>query len=112
MLDNLKAIIYVYDIFGFYPQTQQGADIIAESLNATVLMPDFFRGKPFPADKYPPKTDEEKEELQKFFKGVADLKERLPELVAIGEQLKKDGVKKIGTLGVCWVREANTRSAS
>lgn len=30
--------------FGFYPQTQQGADIIAESLGARVYMPDVFFG--------------------------------------------------------------------
>ena len=31
-------------------------------MNATVYMPDFFEpNKPFPIDKFPPKTDEEKD---------------------------------------------------
>ncbi|KAI5307831.1 hypothetical protein KEM55_007291 [Ascosphaera atra] len=29
--DATDAILMVYDIFGFYPQTQQGADILATS---------------------------------------------------------------------------------
>ncbi|EED82516.1 predicted protein [Postia placenta Mad-698-R] len=62
------ALICVYDIFGFKPQTQQGADILADQLNAHVVMPDFFEpDAPWPADKFPPKTDEEKAKLQAFF---------------------------------------------
>lgn len=49
------AILYIYDIFGLYPQTLRGADILAKSVahktgNATkVFMPDWFAG---PADIY------------------------------------------------------------
>jgi len=32
----------VFDIFGFWPQTIQGADIISSQLNVKVIMPDFF----------------------------------------------------------------------
>lgn len=32
----------VFDIFGFWPQTIQGADIISSQLGVKVVMPDFF----------------------------------------------------------------------
>jgi len=36
-------LVCVFDIFGFKPQTLQGADILAEELKAQVLMPDFLK---------------------------------------------------------------------
>jgi dienelactone hydrolase len=41
-----KAILVIYDIFGFFPQTIQGADILAASGDYQVFMPDFFEGQP------------------------------------------------------------------
>jgi len=44
-----KAILYVYDIFGYYPQSLQGADILSTSdkdHTYQVFMPDFFEGNP------------------------------------------------------------------
>ncbi|KAK0346184.1 hypothetical protein LTR59_017902 [Friedmanniomyces endolithicus] len=44
-----SAILNVYDIFGFFPQTLQGADILAHAdaeHQYQVFMPDFFDGKP------------------------------------------------------------------
>lgn len=44
-----KAILVVYDIFGFFPQTIEGADILAYSdpdHEYQVFMPDFFHGEP------------------------------------------------------------------
>ena len=62
------ALICIYDIFGYWPQTEQGADILGKTLDGTkVVMPDFLQGKPWPVDQFPPKTDEEKEKLQQFF---------------------------------------------
>ena len=72
------ALVCVYDIFGcalagisaqttqpltppllhrYFPQTQQGADIIASTLKTKVYMPDFFEPDgAFPISKFPPKT--------------------------------------------------------
>ncbi|KAG8851178.1 hypothetical protein FRB91_008348 [Serendipita sp. 411] len=58
--DSTTSVINVFDIFGFFPQTQQGADILAETLGARVYMPDFFFGKPYPLAEHPPKNDEQK----------------------------------------------------
>jgi hypothetical protein len=42
-----KAILLVYDIFGFFPQTIQGADLLAEMGDGwQVFMPDFFEAEP------------------------------------------------------------------
>ena len=44
-----QAILVIYDIFGFFPQTIQGADILSTSDEAhqyQVFMPDFFQGEP------------------------------------------------------------------
>lgn len=60
--------LYTDDIFGFFPQTEQGSDILSQALSGTkVIMPDFLQGKPWPEDNFPPKTDEDKQKLQEFF---------------------------------------------
>ncbi|KAJ5965017.1 Dienelactone hydrolase [Penicillium vulpinum] len=64
-----KAILVVYDIFGFFDQTIQGADILATSTDQKyrVFMPDFFEGSPADISWYPPTTQEHKEKLGNFF---------------------------------------------
>jgi hypothetical protein len=44
-----KAILSIFDIFGYFDQTIQGADILAYSDKHNqylVFMPDFFDGRP------------------------------------------------------------------
>ena len=51
--DATKAIVVVYDIFGYFDQTLQGADILAhsdENQKYRVFMPDWFKGNPCPVD--------------------------------------------------------------
>jgi len=100
-----NAIVAVYDIFGFFPQTQQGADLIASTLKTTVYMPDFFEPKePFPTSRHPPKNDSDKEALQAFFApdGAAHPLPNIGKLNKLAEALKGDGVKNIGAYGHCW----------
>jgi dienelactone hydrolase len=97
------AIVCVYDIFGFKPQTQQGADIIAESLKAQVVMPDFIEGdEPWPLDKFPPKTDEDKKKLQEWFGGFANPANHIPKLIEVGKALKEEGAEFVAVYGFCW----------
>ncbi|KAF8746235.1 hypothetical protein AX14_000034 [Amanita brunnescens Koide BX004] len=101
--DSEHAIICVFDIFGYFPQTQQGADIIASALKTTVYMPDFFEPhSPFPAEKFPPNTPDAKAELQAFFAGTANPTATLNKLIAFGHNLEAIGKKKIGVYGFCW----------
>ncbi|CDO72737.1 hypothetical protein BN946_scf184990.g20 [Trametes cinnabarina] len=97
------AIVCVYDILGFMPQTQQGADILAKKLNVQVLMPDFFEpAGPFPAEKFPPKNDEEGAELQAFFGGTGKPENSVANLIKVGNTLKAEGVEWVGAYGLCW----------
>lgn len=50
-----KGIVAVFDIFGYFDQTIQGADILAASdrhQKYKVFMPDWFNGSPCPAEWY------------------------------------------------------------
>jgi len=100
--DTGKALVAVYDIFGFYPQTLQGADILAESLGAQVVIPDFFAPyEPIQLSKFPPKTDEQKQEIGKFFETTAAPTRVLPFVHNVAQALKDAG-NKVGTYGYCW----------
>lgn len=47
--DATRAIVVIYDIFGYFEQTVQGADILAHSDSEhkyKVLIPDWFKGNP------------------------------------------------------------------
>lgn len=64
------AIFVVYDIFGYFPQTIQGADVMStsdEDHTYQVFMPDFFEGNPCDLAWYPPDTDEKKKSLYAWF---------------------------------------------
>lgn len=87
----------------FFPQTQKGADILANSLNTTVYMPHFFEpDQPFPIEKFPPKTQEQKQELQNFFATVASPSKNTEKLLTFGKELKSAGARKVGVYGFCW----------
>lgn len=68
-----------------------------------MIYPDFFDGKPWDNDAFPPRNDKEKQELQDFFGGVANLGDRLEQLTQLADQLRKEGATFIGTIGFCWV---------
>lgn len=87
----------------FYPQTQKGADILANSSNTTVYMPDFFEpDHSFPIEKFPPGTPEQKQELQNFFATVANPSKNTQKLLSFGQALKSAGTRKVGAYGFCW----------
>jgi hypothetical protein len=52
--DATKAIVVIYDIFGYFDQTLQGADILAHSdkQKYKVFIPDWFKGNPCPIEWY------------------------------------------------------------
>lgn len=72
--DAKQALLVVYDIFGFFPQTLQGADILASGDSEKkyqVFMPDFFEGSPAAIGWYPPDSKEKEEKLGNFFQTKA-----------------------------------------
>jgi len=102
-----KALLIIFDIFGFFPQTLQGADILATSdkhQSYQVFIPDFFEGKSMDIALYPPDTKEKQEALGKFFQNQgapAKSAARVPEVVKnIGA--KYSSIKTWGIIGFCW----------
>ncbi|KAK3354743.1 Alpha/Beta hydrolase protein [Neurospora tetraspora] len=103
--DATKGIVVIYDIFGYFDQTIQGADILATSDDTKykVFMPDWFKGEPCPIEWYPPDNDEKKKNLGAFFgknppQGVA---EKLPAFVKT-LSAKHANIKSWGIIGYCW----------
>ena len=87
----------------FFPQTQQGADLLSSTLNTVVYMPDFFEPKSaWPLEEFPPKTAEEKGKIQAFFGTTASPKENTTKLYKLGKQLKADGAGYLVAYGFCW----------
>jgi hypothetical protein len=101
------AILSVYDIFGFYPQTIQGADILAhgdKEHQYQVFMPDFFEGKPADMAWWsPPDSKEKGEKIGQWFQSAAPPK-HLPHVPAIvrAAQEVNSVVRSWGVIGYCW----------
>jgi len=101
------AILSLYDIFGFFPQTIQGADILAYSDSAhpyQVFMPDFFGGNPADVSWYPPDSDEKKEKFTKWLGENAAPPKHLPKVPTLLEAAEKtnSNIKSWGVIGYCW----------
>ncbi|KAH8120485.1 hypothetical protein DFH11DRAFT_1499585 [Phellopilus nigrolimitatus] len=97
------ALVSIFDIFGFYPQTQQGADKLAVAMNAAVYMPDFFEpDAPFPIARFPPQSAADKDALQAFFAGPAQPERAVDALVRVGGALRAAGATRVGAYGMCW----------
>jgi len=100
-----KALVVIYDIFGFFPQTLQGADILATSNKEQkyqVFMPDFFEGTPADIAWYPPNTEEKKASLYAWFgpRGPSIAVSALPGVIRDVECVY--GKKTWGAVGFCW----------
>lgn len=104
--DADKGIIVIFDIFGFFDQTVQGADILATSddhQKYKVLMPDWFDGDAAPIEWYPPDTEEKQKKLGAWFgaHGPQTTAAELPEYLK-AVQAKNPSIKSWGLLGFCW----------
>ncbi|KAL1992836.1 hypothetical protein VTN49DRAFT_3592 [Thermomyces lanuginosus] len=106
--DATKALLVVFDIFGFFPQTLQGSDILSTSdadNKYRVFIPDFFEGEPCDISVVPPKTDEQKQYLSNFLStkaAPAKAVSRIPAIVEEANKLSPSGSFQWGILGYCW----------
>lgn len=104
--DAKTGILIVYDIFGFFPQTLQGADILAytdKEQQYQVFMPDFFEGSPADISWYPPDNKEKEKKLGEFFQTAAAPPKTLPRIPKIVDELSKSkGIEKWAIIGFCW----------
>ncbi|KAK6503571.1 hypothetical protein TWF481_008585 [Arthrobotrys musiformis] len=102
-------ILFVFDIFGYYKQTLQGADILAlTDPGHVVVMPDFFFGKPMDVKLF--ESPEGKEALGSFFQNEGDQEKAKTNALKVlaGLKQKFPTVKKWGIFGLCWGGKATT----
>ncbi|KAH8601365.1 dienelactone hydrolase family protein-like protein [Bisporella sp. PMI_857] len=102
-----KAILVIYDIFGYFPQTIQGADILSTSdshAQYQVFIPDFFEGKSADISWYPPDTEEKGKLLGQFFQTVAAPPKAAAKVPEVLKEIEKQypEIKTWGVLGFCW----------
>lgn len=99
-----RAILSIYDIFGYFPQTLQGADILAKALDALVVMPDLFEDKPIDPSIVPPDTDEKNAKFQIFWTTTADFEKNQTAIKQITGALKDKFkcAEKWAIIGYCW----------
>ncbi|OXA56734.1 uncharacterized AIM2 family protein C30D10.14 [Folsomia candida] len=96
---SYKLLICLYDIFGFHPVTKQFCDKLSSS-GFRVVMPDFFRGKPFPSETYPPK---DRQVLVDFVTTSGSWEKVVKgDLCKLFEHYRGQGVGQIGMFGFCW----------
>jgi len=101
------AIFVIYDIFGFYPQTLQGSDILAygdKERPVQVFMPDLFDGKAADIAWYPPDNEEKGKKLGAFLGTTANQPKNAELVSQLLAQLKKDNpnLTTWGVVGYCW----------
>ncbi|KAI8966342.1 alpha/beta-hydrolase [Daldinia sp. FL1419] len=105
--DSDKAILAVYDAFGFYPQTIQGLDILAYGCSDRkyqVFMPDFFNGNPAELEWYPPTDDDKKARIGRWFQETAlwsNHIHKIPDFLTAAN-IHNGNIKSWGMMGYCW----------
>ncbi|KAG8930401.1 hypothetical protein FRC01_002827 [Tulasnella sp. 417] len=101
--DTGKAILVVYDVLGYSTQGQQGADILAQSVNARVVVPDFLQGSYYDfAWLKPDLPSEMKERMMQWRADKANPVQYLEAVARVANSLKAAGAKKVGLIGFCW----------
>lgn len=101
-----RAVITIYDAFGFASQTLQGADRLAEHMGDTlVLVPDFLEGDYARHEWIPPNTPEKQKSFQDFIGGPANIPKTVKRLVRVRGALAEryPGVDEhVAVGGLCW----------
>ncbi|RCI04753.1 hypothetical protein CU098_008397 [Rhizopus stolonifer] len=94
--DAKKAVLVIYDIFGFHPNTMQFCDILAKNCGWKVVMPDFLRGDYWNFERG------DMSALIAWITKVGTLENMTPDINRVQEQLKKDGAESAAIVGFCW----------
>ncbi|ORX93391.1 alpha/beta-hydrolase [Basidiobolus meristosporus CBS 931.73] len=97
--DAKKAVVVIYDIFGFHPNTKQFCDILGEKFNFRVALPDFFRGKPWDHTRM---TPEDRPALMQWITSVGSWDNTKPDLEKVKKHLSSSGSTDFGVVGFCW----------
>lgn len=97
-----RGMIDVHSVFGFQAQTLRGADRLASSLNALVIMPDLCKGAFADPAWFPPDMEEEKEAAAKMRAKMGDTADTLPVLLRTVVEAKHKWPTVQG-LGSFWI---------
>jgi len=92
-----KTVLVAYDIFGIdVNTTRHFCDRVAEGSDCRVLMPDYFRGNPFPTENFPPA---DRQVLYDFVNKVGNwqIVQEVTEAT-----LKHYNVQNFSIIGFCW----------
>ncbi|KAK7966434.1 uncharacterized protein PG986_000711 [Apiospora aurea] len=101
-----RGLIFLYDAFGFAPQTLQGADRLAQLLgdDAVVVLPDLLEGTHPELGWLPADTPEKRARVKGWFDSVGDYRQSKPKLLrargAAGAMFPS--VASWGVFGLCW----------
>jgi len=111
-----KGIVTIMDLFGFFEQTVQGADIMAGGdgkVKYKVFMPDWFKGEPLDISCVPPDTPEKQEKLTGFIKkhSPPSAASQLPGLVKTLSAANPH-ITSWGVMGFCWGGKVTTLAVS
>jgi len=101
--DAKKAIIDIYDIFGFAPQIIQGADALSAALGVLVFVPDFLEGDYAKGEWFGNPTPENEKLKGELFGRAMAFEPKIKLVTKFVEDVKtKWTVEKWSALGLCW----------
>lgn len=100
-------MLIIYDVFGPAQQTLQGADRLAASLSATVLVPDFLQGSYAQDAWFGAEVSEEAKQQQQAFRQNSDPTKRVGLVFDVIKEYeqgegKREGGRVWAALGFCW----------
>jgi len=93
-------IVYVYDIFGLASTNQHRFCDALAAQGFRVLMPDFFNGKPWPLDDFPPKAGYGP--MMQWVGDAGSFEKCGPLFEAAVQYAKGKGATSVGGYGSCW----------
>lgn len=104
--DAKKGILMIMDIFGFFDQTVQGADILGfgdDHNKYAVFLPDPFAGEPLPIEVFPPDNEDKQKQLGAFFEknSPPSFAAKVPGIVKAAQE-KYPNIESWGIIGYCW----------
>jgi dienelactone hydrolase len=92
------AIIFITDVLGIYLNAKLQADLFAQTLKCTIVMPDLFNGDAIPADAFEKGPVDLKPWLEKHTTETVD-----PVIERTIKYLREEKqIKKIGAVGYCF----------
>ncbi|KAH8676840.1 hypothetical protein BGZ60DRAFT_403552 [Tricladium varicosporioides] len=102
-----KGLICLYDVFGFAPQTLQGADLLSQTLNTLVVLPDILAGRYAQATWFHelietgPEVEKTKAEFMAYAMDFVPWAGKFYEVMKDAKS-KWSGVESWGAYGLCW----------